>query len=185
VGKRRPEDVKSSPLATLLPRYDMAFQQGTVTKLDPEEQFVTLENDDRLDYDFLVIATGPKLAFDTIPGGNIDGDDATLQSVCTTHHATHVAEAVERLAANPGPVVVGAAQGASCFSLAYEFAFLLHNALKQRGGSALLKKCQPFTLITSEPYVGHLSFQGAGDPSPFYKSWNTTWKRFPIVVSPN
>ena len=38
--------------------------------------------------------------------------------------------AFDALVANPGPVVIGAVQGASCFGPAYEFAFILDKALR-------------------------------------------------------
>jgi sulfide:quinone oxidoreductase len=63
-------------------------------------------------YDYLVIATGPDLAFDEIPGL---GPQGFTQSICQVEHAEHAAAAFEKFCKNPGPIVVGAVQGASCF----------------------------------------------------------------------
>ena len=63
--------------------------------------------------------------------------------------------------ADPGPIVVGATQGSSCFGPAYEFALLLLSELKKRGGQTLVDQC-PMTFVTPEPYVGHLGLKGAG-----------------------
>ncbi|MBI1819118.1 MAG: FAD-dependent oxidoreductase, partial [Nitrospirae bacterium] len=59
---------------------------------------------------------------------------------------------------DPGPVVAGAAQGASCFGPAYEMAFILSADLRKKK----LRRKVPITFITSEPYVGHLGLGGVG-----------------------
>ena len=43
--------------------------------------------------------------------------------------------AFEEFAKAPGPIIVGAAQGASCFGPAYEFAFILDTELRQRSSA--------------------------------------------------
>lgn len=154
--KRKPEDI-SLDLKTILPRHNLNFVKGKVTSLDPKKSEVQLDNGSKLSYDYLIIATGPRLAFEEIPGTK-----QFALSICTTPHASHAADAIDALVAKPGPVVVGATQGASCFGPAYEFAFLLHTELKKRGGKALIEKC-PITFVTSEPYVGHLGLKGAGE----------------------
>ncbi|MFX5873850.1 NAD(P)/FAD-dependent oxidoreductase, partial [Acinetobacter baumannii] len=82
---------------------------------------IELNDGSFVDYDYLVIATGPELAFDEIPGF---GPDAHTQSICATDHAKAARDAFEALCANPGPIVVGAAQGASCYGPAYEMAMV-------------------------------------------------------------
>ena len=52
-----------------------------------------------LDYDFLVIATGPKLAFDEVEGL---GPDGHTQSICHVDHAIEAGEAWEGFVKNPG-----------------------------------------------------------------------------------
>ncbi|MCY7320728.1 MAG: sulfide:quinone reductase, partial [Phormidesmis sp. CAN_BIN36] len=78
------------------------------------------------------------------------------QSVCNPHHAVLAGAAWEKFLADPGPIVVGTAPGASCFGPAYEFAFLIHHLLKRKG----LRSQVPITFITSEPYAGHLGIGG-------------------------
>ncbi|MEZ0336671.1 MAG: FAD/NAD(P)-binding oxidoreductase, partial [Aquificaceae bacterium] len=65
---------------------------------------------------------------------------------------------LEEFYRSPGPVVVGAIPGVSCFGPAYEFAFMLHHELKRRN----LRHKVPITYITSEPYVGHMGLGGVG-----------------------
>lgn len=154
--KRTPEEI-SLPLRTILPRHKIEFIHGVAKYIDPQQQQLTLQDGCTVPYDYLIIATGPKLAFDEIPGMK-----ESSESICTTPHAAKTAEALDRLVADPGPIVIGATQGASCFGPAYEFALLVHYELQRRGGKALREKCK-ITLVTPEPYVGHLGLGGAGD----------------------
>jgi sulfide:quinone oxidoreductase len=70
------------------------------------------------------------------------------------------------LAANPGPVVIGAVQGASCFGPAYEFLFIFETELRRRK----LRDRVPMTFVTSEPYIGHLGLDGVGDTKSLLES---------------
>ncbi|WP_019623367.1 NAD(P)/FAD-dependent oxidoreductase [Thioalkalivibrio thiocyanoxidans] len=74
-------------------------------------------------------------------------------------HAERAHEDFERLLENPGPVVIGAFQGASCFGPAYEYAFILDKAVRKRK----LRSKVPITFVTSEPWIGHLGLSGVGD----------------------
>jgi sulfide:quinone oxidoreductase len=67
---------------------------------------------------------------------------------------------------NPGPVIIGAMPGASCFGPAYEFAFILDTDLRKRK----LRNKVPITYITSEPYIGHLGLGGVGDSKSMLES---------------
>ena len=163
IRKRTPSDIQLS-LSTVLPRHGIEFVHDKATRLEPGRKRLHLASGKQLDYDYLIIATGPRLAFDHIPGLKEAG-----VSVCTTPHAVHAANAVDELVRDPGPVVVGAAQGASCFGPAYEFALLLQHELVQRGGRSLVDKC-PMTFVTPEPMVGHLGLDGAGDSKDMLKN---------------
>jgi sulfide:quinone oxidoreductase len=156
MGKRKPEDIQLD-LTTILPKHKIDFVLGRAVKLEPSANNLRLEDGTVLSYDYLIIATGPRLAFEEVPGLKEFGE-----SVCTTPHASKAAEALDQLVASPGPVVVGATQGASCFGPAYEYALLLQNTLKERGGKQLVNQC-PITFVTSEPNVGHLGLGGVGD----------------------
>lgn len=160
VGVRiRSEKDISLPLANILPSHRIGFLNAAVTHLEPNSQQITLDNGSKVDYDFLIIATGPRLGFDEVPGM---GPDHHSSSICVTPHAKEAADALDRLVDDPGPIVMGAVQGSSCFGPAYEFAMLVHNELQKRGGSKLLNSC-PISFITPEPYIGHLGLKGSGD----------------------
>jgi len=110
-----------------------------------------------------VIATGPDLAFDEVPGL---GPEANTQSICQIDHALKTRAAFDALAKSGGPVVVGAIQGASCFGPAYEFAFILDTALRR----AKTRDRVPMTFVTPEPYIGHLGLDGVGDTKGLLES---------------
>ncbi len=143
-------------LSEIVPRHGIELILDTVSAIDPFLKRITL-SDRTLDYDYAVIATGPELAMDALPG--LGPESGYTQSVCNPHHALLAEEAWEKFLNDPGPIVVGTSPGASCFGPAYEFAFLIHHVLKRKG----LRSQVPMTFITSEPYAGHLGIGGMAD----------------------
>ncbi len=162
VGWREPEQI-TVPLQPVLERYDIAFVDVGARRVHPDANEVELGDGRRLAYDFLIIATGPELAFDEVPGL---GPGGFTHSVCTTEHAQQAARAWQRFVEHPGPIVVGAVQGASCFGPAYEFAFIMDADLRKRR----LRHRVPMTFVTSEPYIGHLGLGGVGDSKGMLES---------------
>ncbi|KAL7559167.1 hypothetical protein ACA910_010105 [Epithemia clementina (nom. ined.)] len=156
LGKRKPQDIQVS-LNKVLPKHQIEFVHHSVVQLSPDQNQITLDDDTTISYDYLIIATGPKLGLDVVPGLAEYG-----VSICTTPHAVQAYEKFQQLVQNPGPVVVGATQGASCFGPAYEYLLLLQHELYQWGGPKLVDAC-PMTFVTSEPYIGHLGLHGVGD----------------------
>jgi sulfide:quinone oxidoreductase len=134
-----------------------------VEGIDAVKNSVRLRSGAELAYDYLVIATGPKLAFDEVPGL---GPAGFTQSVCTHEHALQAWEKYQEFLKNPGPIVVGAAAGASCFGPAYEFAMILDADLRKRK----LRDQVPMTFVTSEPYIGHMGLGGVGDSKGLMES---------------
>jgi sulfide:quinone oxidoreductase len=156
VGWRSADDI-SFELAPKLKKKGIEFIHGSATKINPDENTVIVDDNQTVEYDYLVLATGPKLAFDEVEGLGPDGHTV---SVCTTHHATLASDKFEDFCNNGGgPVVIGAVAGASCFGPAYEFAAIVDTELKKRG---IRDKC-PMTFVTAEPYIGHLGLGGVGD----------------------
>jgi sulfide:quinone oxidoreductase len=162
VGWREPDAI-TIPIEKYLNRKKIDFVCARVTAIDAQQNRLLTEDNRQIDYDYLVIATGPKLAFDTIPGA---GPDKFTQSVCTLDHALRCRDSVKKLIAEPGPVIVGAFQGASCFGPAYEYAFILDKALRD----AKVRHKVPITYVTSEPYIGHLGLAGVGDSKSLLES---------------
>jgi len=155
VGWRDREAI-TFPIRDHLVRKNIDFVAQRVQRIDAAGNALELADGSRLAYDYLVIATGPKLAFDEVPGA---GPEGHTQSICTVDHAEQARREYERFVQNPGPIVIGAMPGASCFGPAYEFAFIVSKDLQRRK----LRKKVPITFVTSEPYIGHLGLGGVGD----------------------
>ena len=162
VGWREPDQVQT-PLAPIFERKGVEFKNASCTAVIPAENRIEIEGGESIAYDYLVIATGPELAFDEIEGL---GPEGFTQSVCTLAHASKAYEAWERFLDKPGPIVVGAAQGASCVGPAYEFCFIMETVLRRKK----LRHQVPITFVTSEPYIGHLGLDGVGDTKGLLES---------------
>lgn len=159
---REPEAIKVH-LPPIMKKKGIDFTAVGASRVHPGENRVELKDGTSLAYDYLVIATGPDLAFDEVPGL---GPQGFTQSICRTDHASVAADAFEALCANPRPIVVGAAQGASCYGPAYEFALILDTELKRRK----IRDKVPMTFVTAEPYIGHLGLDGVGDTKSLLES---------------
>ena len=162
VGWRKRDDI-TVDLAPVMAKKGIGFIPVAAERLYPEEKRIALVDGQSVSYDYLVIATGPELAFDEIPGL---GPDGHTQSICHIDHAEQAAKVVEDLIRNPGPVIIGAAQGASCFGPAYEFLFILETALRR----AKVRDRVQMTYVTPEPYIGHLGLDGVGDTKGLLES---------------
>ncbi|MDH4234825.1 MAG: NAD(P)/FAD-dependent oxidoreductase [Gallionella sp.] len=152
------------PVRTYLERKGISFISTGVKRLHPDRNQLELNDGQSVDYDFLIIATGPKLAFEEVEGLGPHG--GFTQSVCTVDHAMKSQEAWDNLTKNPGPIVVGAVQGASCFGPAYEYAFIMNTDLRRRK----IRNKVPMTFVTAEPYIGHLGLGGVGDSKGILES---------------
>ncbi len=163
VGWRQPAET-SLVAAECLARRGIAFDGSGVARIDAEANQVHAGGGAVLDYDYLVLCTGPRLAFEEVPGAG--PDDGLTQSVCTLPHARRAWERYQDLLKVPGPIVVGAVQGASCFGPAYEFAMILDADLRRRK----LRDRVPMTYVSSEPYIGHMGLGGVGDSQGLLES---------------
>ncbi|MGJ5195947.1 NAD(P)/FAD-dependent oxidoreductase [Bradyrhizobium sp. HKCCYLRH1030] len=162
VGWRKRDEIEID-LVDVMQRKGIRLLTQGAKRVHPAENQVELTDGGMVAYDYLVVATGPELAFDEIPGL---GPDGHTQSVCHVDHAAHAKAAFDRLAEKPGPVIVGAVQGASCFGPAYEFLFILETELRRRK----MRDQVPMTFVTSEPYIGHLGLDGVGDTKGLLES---------------
>ena len=154
-GLRTPDDI-TFPLAPLYERKGIRFINEAAARIDTDAHVVTTTSGEALPYDRLLIATGPRLAFEKVPG--LGPEDGYTQSVCNLDHALLAQDAWERFLENPGPVVVGTAQGGSCFGASYEFLFNVHHRIKKAG----LADVAPVTFVSAEPYLGHFGLGGVG-----------------------
>ena len=156
VGWRSQDDI-TLPVADYVGRHGIAFNGSGVARIDAAADTVVAGDGSAIPYDYLLICTGPKLAFEEVPGTG--PENGHTQSVCTTAHAQRAWDAYREFLRDPGPVVIGAVQGASCFGPAYEFAMIVDADLRKRK----LRDKVPMTFVSSEPYVGHMGLGGVGD----------------------
>lgn len=159
----RRRDTIEVDLPPVMKRKHIDFISTGAKRVHPAENRLELVGGDSVNYDYLVIATGPDLAFNEIEGL---GPAGFTQSICHVDHAEKAAAAFEKFCENPGPIIVGAVQGASCFGPAYEFVMILDTELRRRK----LRDRVPMTFVTSEPYVGHLGLDGVGDTKGLLES---------------
>ena len=164
VGWRQTEQVRVD-LHEHLEAKGVQWIPSPVTQIDAPGSALTLQSGQQMRYDYLVIATGPRLAFEEVPGlGPVEG--GYTQSICTHAHSVRAWEVYQAFLKNPGPIVIGAAPGASCFGPAYEFAMIVDTDLRRRK----LRDRVPMTFVTSEPYIGHMGLGGVGDSKGLMES---------------
>jgi sulfide:quinone oxidoreductase len=152
------------PVRSYLERKGINFISTGVKRVHPEKNQLELNDGQTVAYDYLIIATGPKLAFDEVEGLGPNGGHTF--SICNVDHAMKSHEAWDDFIKNPGPIVVGAVQGASCFGPAYEYAFIMDTDLRRRK----IRTKVPMTFVTAEPYIGHLGLGGVGDSKGILES---------------
>ena len=162
VGWRKPAQTRVAMRGPLESK-GIHWHEEPVEAIHAGDNSLRLRSGHLLWYDYLVIATGPRLAFEEVPGL---GPTGFTQSICTHEHAVLAWEKYEEFLKNPGPIIVGAAAGASCFGPAYEFVMILDADLRKRK----LRDKVPMTFVTSEPYIGHMGLGGVGDSKGLMES---------------
>ena len=152
-------------IRTYLEKKKINFIAKRVDAIDANGNVLTLEDGETVNYDYLIIATGPKLSFEEVEGAGPNGGHT--HSVCTVDHAEKAWDDYQKLLAKgSGHVVIGAMPLASCFGPAYEFALIVDADMRKRKVRNKFK----MTYITSEPYIGHLGLGGVGDSKGMLES---------------
>jgi sulfide:quinone oxidoreductase len=132
------------------------YRRSHVRAVRAEEKVVRTDEGD-VQYDRLIIATGGRPESNAVPG--LAGEFRAAHWIVGEESALEAGETLQRIFGEPGPVIIGAAQGATYFSGAYELALALDTVLRRRG----LRDQVPLTFITGQSYLGDLGFgQNAG-----------------------
>jgi sulfide:quinone oxidoreductase len=150
-GKRTPQDI-TFPVGPTFEAHEVNFVHAEATRIDHQRQQVTTPNATYA-YDYLVVATGYLEDFSPIPGA---GPGGPAHAITSLEGALRAAEGWKRLLADPGPVVVVAAQGTGCFGAAYELVFNVAHQLRKHK----LTRRAPVTYVTAEPFLGHFGIGG-------------------------
>jgi sulfide:quinone oxidoreductase len=173
VGKMTTDDVEF-PLAPIYKKKGIEFVQAKAFALWPEgdadddQPAVEVEHTsaktaghtEKLRYDYLINATGPKLNFGATPGLGPDGGHTV--SVCTPAHATEanikLAEVID--AAKSGEtqkVVIGVGHGTcTCEGAAFEYTFNVDHELRAAG----VRDQVELTYLTNENELGDFGVGG-------------------------
>jgi sulfide:quinone oxidoreductase len=150
-GKRGPNDI-GFDVAPTLESHGVEFVHAAAEVIHFDQHIVTAGHRDYA-YDYLVIATGYRNNFDVAPGLGPGGNAVTIT---TLEDAVRAGEQWKKFLEDPGDIVVGATQGASCFGAAYEFLFNAAYHLKRNQ----LKGKVKLSYVTAEPFLGHFGIGG-------------------------
>ena len=150
VGWRVESDI-ALPIKPHLEGRGIDFVHGSVTAIDADRSRIVVDGTQELAYDSILIACGAVPRWQEIPGL------AKLHSVLDLEQALATRKAYERFVSRPGPIVIGAAPGASILGSVYEYAFLVDADLRRRG----IRRRASISIITPEPYCGHLGIGGS------------------------
>lgn len=153
-GGRKRADI-TFPLAPVFARRGVRFVKAEATYIDPDAHRVETTQGE-FGYDYLVIATGYRNDLDIVPGMH------STPTITTLPAAERAAAAWKDFLKDPGDVVVGATQKASCFGAAYEFLFNTSYQLRKAGLHDKVK----LTYVTAEPYAGHFGIDGMPGAKP-------------------
>jgi sulfide:quinone oxidoreductase len=147
--RRNVEDIQVRK-DTIFRKKGIRFIEAEALSVDPEKQIVSTTQGP-IDYDHLVVATGPKVDFDVAPGVREHS-----YYIGTPPGAMQTREKLEAFLNDPGPAVVAATQRAGCMGAAYEFLFNLEKWLREKG----VRKKVDLYWITPENYLGHFGIDG-------------------------
>jgi sulfide:quinone oxidoreductase len=165
IDRMRPEKTHF-PLRPIYNRMHVNFVCGSATAIHPDDQYVVVQERNgktettRLDYDYLIVATGPHLDFEATPG--LGPEQGTTYSICNTSHVVHARdkylETVARMRRGERQtLVIGMGHGSSaCEGAAFEYITNIHKDLLRRG----VRDKAELIYLTNEPRLGDFGIRG-------------------------
>lgn len=106
IGFYKKEDVVYDK-SKLIPKGVEWIKQNTVS-IDPDNNFITLENGENMSYDYLVVATGVEYHFEAVEGlsiSDINSDNTNISSIYTLKGAVKSNILMEKFAQNGGKAI--------------------------------------------------------------------------------
>ncbi len=171
-GRRKMKDI-SFPIRPIMEKKGIKFIQDVATEIEPEQNLVKTAHNGDIAYDYLVISTGVQMDFSVAE--NLHPQDGLIENIVIPKFAVRAHEKFNELVKDPGPVVVGATQGASCMGAAYEYLFNMDKALRDKD----VRKKVELTWFTPEPFLGHFGIGGITGGQTmlegFMKMYNIKW----------
>ncbi|MBK1732233.1 NAD(P)/FAD-dependent oxidoreductase [Thiococcus pfennigii] len=173
VGEMKEEQV-TFDLAPIYERIGVEFHLARAVSIHPEggaeseSPYVMVEYTDpqragqtaRIDFDYLVNATGPKLNFGATPG--LGPDDGYTVSVCLPNHAVEANERLQAMiadmkAGHERNIVVGTGHGmCTCQGAAFEYIYNIDHELRAAG----VRDKARLTWISNEYELGDFGMGG-------------------------
>jgi sulfide:quinone oxidoreductase len=173
IGRMKPEEI-IFPLEPLYKRKGIDFKQAKVVTFHPEGDelnppYVMVEyvfgerkgEKEKVTYDYLINATGPKLAFEQTEGLNPGSHN--VFSVCTYDHARHAAEGLDELVKQAEKstkklkVLIGTGHAkATCQGAAFEYILNVERELHKRK----VRDKVEIKWISNEPTLGDFGMDG-------------------------
>ncbi len=158
------EEKTTFPLKPVYRKKNINFFQGKVTAVHPEDQFLFAEdesgNQKQFDYDYLVLAFGPKLDFDATPG--LGPKQGNTYSICNLDHAVQSRDAYKEIikkmeSDEKQKIVIGTGHpGATCQGAALEYITNIHKDLVQRN----LRNNAEIVYLSNESEPGDFGVRG-------------------------
>jgi sulfide:quinone oxidoreductase len=188
---RMPKEKVVFPLAPIYRKKGVEYRQAKATAIYPKgdatdgrgavEIEYTGQNKagqvERIRYDYLINATGPKLKFEATEG--LGPDIGNTVSVCTADHAR---EASEKLAATidqlkqgkPQTLVVGTGHGTcTCEGAAFEYTFNVDHELREAG----VRDLATLYYLTNESALGDFGVGGMVFEQNGFQTTSELWTR--------
>ena len=174
VGRMKPKEV-IFPLAPLYKKKGIGYKQAKAVSFHPEgdmqenapyviAEYVVGENkgkQEKITYDYLINATGPRLAFDQTEG--LNPGENNMYSVCTYGHAEHAAQGLKELeeklknSDKKLKILIGTGHPkATCQGAAFEYILNVENELRRKG----LRDKAEITWISNEYDLGDFGMDG-------------------------
>jgi len=173
VGRMRESQVKF-PLKKVYDRWGIDYRQAKAVSIHPDGDaagnapFVKIEYTgesrtgtvEDVPYDFLVNATGPKLAFESTEGL---GPSGFTESVCSYHHATQAWKSLQEVftrmeKGEKQKILIGTGHPrATCQGAAFEYTLNIASEIKRRK----LESKAEITWLTNEYELGDFGMSGA------------------------
>jgi sulfide:quinone oxidoreductase len=187
VGKMDAKQV-TFPLAPIYKRKKIEFHQALAQSIYPEGDaksntpFIDVTYTEpsksgqvgRIEYDFLINATGPKLNFAATPGLGPDGYSV---SVCTYGHATEAAKKLDEVIAKlksgkRQTLAVGVGHGTcTCEGAAFEYTFNVDHELRKAG----VRDLADLYYITNEFELGDFGVGGMVFTQQGFQTTSKLW----------
>ena len=171
-GRRKMSDI-SFPIRPQMEKKGIKFIQDNATQVNPDLQEVVTENNGTINYDYLIVSTGVQMDFGIIK--NLDPALGMIENIVIPKYGERAFKRFNDLVNDPGPVVVGATQNASCMGAAYEYLFNMDKELRRKK----IRDKVDLVWFTPEPYLGHFGIGGIKGGQmmleAFMKLYNIKW----------